>query len=70
MPAKIMASRTEMNVKSAENVATLDRASNVRGSEQIHETIPVTTEKTIVQVPWLLMVLSHSAPIKMCTPCN
>lgn len=57
-----------MNVKAAAKVATLERASKVRGSEKKKEATAVTTEKAMVHVPWLLTVLSHSAPIKTCTP--
>ena len=68
MAAKTMANSTEMKVNSAEKVATLERASKVRGSEKRKDTTIATTEKAIVQAPWLVTVLSHSAPIKTCKP--
>ena len=49
IPAKIAARRTEMKVKKAEAVASLESVSNVRGKEQIQEMTVMMAEKPIVQ---------------------
>lgn len=70
MPTKITANRTEMNVASAEKVATLDSVLNVRGIEQIKDTTAVMTENTMVQTPPPETVLRYWAPTKQCKPYN
>ena len=68
MPEKIAASRTEMNVNTAEAVAPLERAPKVRGREQIQEMTATMAEKPMVQTEWLVMVLRYLAPTKQCNP--
>lgn len=63
-----MASNTDTKVNNAENVAAWDRELNVRGSEQTHEVMAVTTLNTIVHLEWPVMVLRYSAPTKQCKP--
>jgi hypothetical protein len=70
MAVKMTANITEMKVKSAEKVATLDSVLKVRGSEKTKDTTAVMKENVMVHVPWLEIVLSHSAPTKQCKPYN
>ena len=48
-PAKIAARSTEMKVKKADNVASLDRVSNVRGNEHTKESTAQIAENPTVQ---------------------
>lgn len=57
-----------MKVKKAENVASLASPENVRGRDAAKEIRAVTAEKTIVQVPWPVMVFHHLAPTRQCRP--
>ena len=57
-----------MKVKNADNVANLDSALNVRGSEQIQEMTAATAEKPIVQALWFVIVLRYFAPTKQWNP--
>ena len=48
MPAKIVARRTEMNVKNAEAVPSFERALKVLGKEQTQQMIAAITANTTV----------------------
>src|SRR4051812_35335847 len=67
-PAKTAARMTEMKVKNADKVATLDRVLNVRGSEKIHEMMATISENTTVQTAPLDIVFRYSAPTTQCRP--
>lgn len=68
MPAKIAASRTEMNVKRAEIVASLERALKVLGREATKQMRVAMTAKTIVHWLWLVIVFKYLALTRMCKP--
>ena len=68
MPAKMAARRTEMKVKKAEKVASLDRALKVLGSEQSQERTVQMAEKPTVQTAPLDMVLRYFAPVRTWRP--
>jgi len=68
MAAKMVASKTLVNVNNAESVANFESVEKVRGREQKKETIAMTAEKTIVQVPWLETVFRYLAPTKQWKP--
>lgn len=51
MPAKMVASSTEMKVKKADAVPSLDIMLNVRGSEATKQMTVTTTLKTTVRQP-------------------
>jgi hypothetical protein len=62
------AKRTEMNVKTAERVASFDRVSNVLGREQKKERTAQIAEKPTVHTAPPLMVFRYLAPIKTWRP--
>jgi hypothetical protein len=66
--ANTAARMTEMKVKNAERVATLDSVLNVRGSEKIQEMIATMNEKTTVHTAPLDIVFKYSAPTTQCRP--
>ena len=68
MPAKIVARRTEMNVKNAETVASFARVLKVLGREQTNEMRAMIAEKPIVQTLWLVMVFRYLAPTRQWKP--
>ena len=68
MPAKTAARSTEMNVKKADRVASLDRVSKVLGSEQKKERTAQIAEKPTVHTAPPLMVFKYLAPIKTWRP--
>jgi len=68
MPAKIVASMTEIKVNTAEAVAPLDSALKVRGSEHTHDMHATMAEKPMVHIEWLVMVFKYLAPTKQCRP--
>lgn len=55
-PAKIAARMTLTKVKKAERVASLERVSKVRGSEQTNEMSAPMAAKPTVQTAWVLIV--------------
>jgi hypothetical protein len=70
IPAKMVASRTEMKVKNAEAVPNFDKALKVLGREQIQQISVAMTAKTIVHWLWLVMVLRYLALTRTCRPCS
>lgn len=67
MAANTMQSITATNVKNALKVARKLRVSNVRGRDAKKQMNAVMAENTIVQAPWLVIVLRYLAPTKTCT---
>jgi len=55
---------TETKVKNAERVASLERASKVRGREHMNDITAITAEKPTVQISWLVIVLRYLAPVR------
>lgn len=66
--ANTAARTTEMKVKNAERVATLDSVLNVRGSEKHQEMMATTSENTTVHTAPLDIVFKYSAPTTQCRP--
>ena len=67
-PAKTAARSTEMKVKNAERVASLDRVSKVLGREHTQESTAQIAENPTVQTAPLLMVFRYFAPVKTWSP--
>ena len=68
MAAKMIASSTEMNVKNADAVASLESVSKVLGNEEIKEMIVMIAEKPIVHIEWFVMVFKYFAPVRTWRP--
>jgi hypothetical protein len=64
IPAKMVASNTEMKVKNAERVASFASVSKVLGREQTKDTTAIIAEKPIVQTVLLVIVLRYFAPTR------
>jgi hypothetical protein len=68
MPANITTNKIDIDVKTAENMASLDSPLKVRGNEQTKQAIAVMKAKEIVQIEWSVIVFRYSAPTKQCNP--
>ena len=62
------ARRTEIKVKKADSVASLERVSKVRGSEHTHDRIAQIAENPTVQTAPLVIVFKYLAPVKTWRP--
>ena len=68
MPAKMAARRTEMKVKKADAVPSLERVEKVRGVEKKKQIMAEMREKTTVHWLWFVMVLRYLAEVRTWRP--
>lgn len=68
MPAKTAAKKTEIKVKKADKVASLESVSDVLGKEHKKDINAMIAENAAVHNPPLLIVFKYLAPIKTCRP--
>jgi len=55
---------TEINVKKAEAVPSLESVENVRGMEKKKQIMAAMTEKMTVHMLWLVIVLRYLADVR------
>lgn len=68
IPAKIAAKSTEMKVKNADAVPSLERVEKVRGMEKKKQITAEMTEKMTVHMLWLVIVLRYLAEVRTWRP--